>query len=95
MTERIGTHCISLTKRRQIVIAAFATLAFLVAGWAALYAVAMTGDESVAKIIAAVKGQSIAAQPIMLQRVSVRFSPRYPMPRSQTVQATAEWRAAA
>lgn len=76
-------------------IAAFVTLAFLVAGWAALYAVAMTSDDSGKKILAALKGQSIASQPIMLQPVTVRFSQRYPAPRSQPVRATAEWRAAA
>ena len=76
-------------------IATFATLAFLVAGWAALYAVVMTSDDLGAKIVAALKGQSIASQPIMLRPVTIRFSPRYPAPRSQPVRATAEWRAAA
>ena len=76
-------------------IAAFATLAFLVAGWAALYSVVFTSDDSGAKIIAALKGQSIASQPILVRPLTVRFSPRFPAPRSQPVQATAEWRAAA
>jgi hypothetical protein len=77
------------------VIPAFATLAFLVAGWVALYAVVMTSDDLGAKIIAALKGRSIASQPIMVRPVSVRISQRYPALRSQPVRATAEWRAAA
>ncbi len=76
-------------------IAAFATLAFLVAGWAALNAVAITSDDGGAKIIAALKGQSFASQSILLRPATVLFSPRYPVPRSQPVRATAEWRAAA
>ncbi len=76
-------------------ISVFATLAFLVTGWVALYAVLVTGDDLGAKIIAALKGQSIASQPIMLRPVTIRFSPRYPAPRLQPVRATAEWRAAA
>ena len=76
-------------------IAAFATLAFLVTGWISLYAVVMTSDDDGAKVVAALKGQSIASQPSVARPVTVRFSSRYPMPRSQMVRAKVEWRAAA
>jgi hypothetical protein len=76
------------------VIAALATLAFLVAGWAALYAVVMTSDDSGAKIIAALKGKALAAEPMTLRPVTIRFAAR-PAPRVQPMCAKAEWRAAA
>ena len=75
---------------------ALATLVFLVAGWATFTASIVSLDDDGAKIVAALKGQSLLARdPSPLRQVTVRFSPRYPVPRSQPVRATAEWRAAA
>ena len=77
-------------------IAALATFVFLVAGWAALYAVIVGLDDSGAKILAAFRGDSVLArEPVALRPVTVRFSPRSPALRSQRVSATVEWRAAA
>ena len=76
-------------------IAALATLAFLIAGWAALTAVIMTSDDSGAKMLAALKGNSLASRPLMVRPVTVRFSQRYPASRQAPLRATAEWRAAA
>jgi hypothetical protein len=76
------------------VIAALATLAFLIAGWAALYAVVMTSDDSGVKIVEALKGRSLAAEPMVLRPVTIRYAPR-PVPRMQTMRAKVEWRAAA
>ena len=76
-------------------IAALATLAFLIAGWAALYAVIMTSDDSGAKMLAALMGKSLASRPLIVRPVAVRFSQRYPAPRVAPLRVTAEWRAAA
>ena len=75
---------------------ALTTLVFLVAGWAAFTASIDSIDDNGAKIVAALKGQSLLARDSLpLRQVTVRFSPRYPVPRSRLVRATAERRAAA
>ena len=57
-------------------IAALATLAFLVAIWAVVVAMAETLAESGEKIMAALKGQSPLAIPVRQARVPVRVSVR-------------------
>lgn len=57
-------------------IAALATLAFLVAIWAVVVAMAETFAESGEKIMAALKGQSPLAIPMHQAPVSVRVSAR-------------------
>ena len=52
-------------------------------------------DDAGAKIKAALFGRSLASRKPVLRPVTVRFSPRYPTPRSGPVRAQAEWRAAA
>ena len=76
-------------------IAAFATLVFLIAGWAALSAVIMTGDDNGTKMLAALKGRSLASRSLMVRPVTVRVSQRCPASRLAPMRATAEWRAAA
>lgn len=74
---------------------AFATLIFLVASWAAVTAVLALLDDSGTKIKAALLGRSLASREPVARPVTVRFSPRYPTPRSEPVRVQAEWRAAA
>ena len=76
-------------------IAALATAAFLTAGWAALYGLIVEADDNGSKMLAALKGNSLASrEPVMLRPVTVRFSPRS-APRSQPLRTAVEWRAAA
>ena len=76
-------------------IAALATAAFLIAGWAALYSVIVDADDNGSKILAALNGRSFASrEPVAMRPVTVRFSSRS-APRSQPVRTKAEWRAAA
>ena len=76
-------------------IAALATLAFLIAGWAALYSLIVEADDGGSKIFAALRGQSLASrEPVALRPVTVRFSSRAAS-RLRPVRAEAEWRAAA
>lgn len=75
-------------------IAALATLAFLAAFWLVIVALAGAFSESGGKVVAALRGQSLAAQP-MMRAVPVRVSARYPAARSQRARARPELRAAA
>ena len=75
-------------------IVALATLAFLVANWAALYALVITSDDSGAKVVAALLGRSLAAEPMTLRPVTIRYSSRTIAP-VQPWRASTEWRAAA
>lgn len=77
-------------------IAALATLAFLIAAWAVLYSLVVGADECSAKIVAALKGKSLAArEPVALLPVTVRFASRATAPRPRAVRTEVEWRAAA
>ena len=75
-------------------IAALATMAFLIAGWTALYAALVTSDDCGTKVLAALNGKSLAAEPMIGRPVAVRFATRSPIC-AQPVRAKAEWRAAA
>jgi hypothetical protein len=63
-------------QRDGLMIAALATLAFLVAIWAVVVAMAETLAESGEKIMAALKGQSPLAIPVRQAPVPVRVSVR-------------------
>ena len=77
-------------------IAAVTTLSFLVAAWATVYAVIVSLDDSSAKVVAALKGDSmLAREPVLTRPVTVRISGRHPSLRSQSARAKPEWRAAA
>ena len=74
---------------------ALATLAFLIAAWAAASALLVALDDSGAKILAALKGQSrLAREPLPVRQVTVRFSAR-PARKAVAVPTRVEWRAAA
>lgn len=74
-------------------IAALVTLAFLTAIWAAVFAGMLTLGRNTAKIVAALKGQSLLASEPRSAPVAVRVSQRS---RSQRpLRARPEWRAAA
>ena len=75
-------------------IAALATLAFLAALWVVVLSTAGLLEESGAKIAAALRGQSLAAQPA-IRSVPVRVSQRYPAARPQRAQPRPALRAAA
>ena len=75
-------------------IAALATIAFLAAAWAVIVAVAGTLEESGAKVAAALRGQSLAAQP-MMRTAPMRLSARYPTARPQRARVRPALRAAA
>ena len=75
-------------------IAAVATVAFLFAAWAALYVAVRSADDSGSKVLAALKGRSLLAQPMILRPVTVRYPSRLAA-RTQPVRVKAEWRAAA
>lgn len=76
-------------------ILALGTLIFLVAGWAAAVAVLACLDDHGAKIVAALRGQSLLARdPLPVREVTVRFRQRYPAP-VQPNRAATQWRAAA
>lgn len=78
------------------VAAALFTLGFLVAGWAAVTMILAALDDSGAKIMAALKGQSLlAAEPVPMRPVTVRLSSRSPTPKVLPIRASVEWRAAA
>ena len=72
-----------------------ATLTFLIAAWAGMTALLVVLDDSGAKMLAALKGQSLLSrEPMRLRSVTVRFSPKA-VRQVQPVRAQAEWRAAA
>ena len=73
-------------------IAALATIVFLVAAWAAILAIAGSLEQNLGKIGTALRGQAPALQP---QLASFRISPRYPQARSQRARARPALRAAA
>ena len=75
-------------------IAAFATLAFLIAAWFAVVAIAETLGESGGKVIAALKGVSPLAMPVRQAQVPVRVSGRA-VRQAQTLRARPKLRAAA
>ena len=78
-------------------LAALATLAFLIAGWAAMAALFASIDDGWAKIAAALRGESrLSAQalpPHLLPTAPLRVSARWA--RTAPLRATPEWRAAA
>ncbi|MEO8142110.1 MAG: hypothetical protein ABI617_05580 [Sphingomicrobium sp.] len=73
-------------------IAAFATIVFLAAAWAAIVAVAGSLEQSLGKIGAALRGEILRAAPAP---IALRVSQRYPSSRSQRVRARSSLRAAA
>ena len=73
-------------------IAAFATIVFLAAAWAAMVAVAGSFEHSLGKIGAALRGESPLSTPAP---IALRVSQRYPSGRSQRVRARPSLRAAA
>ena len=73
-------------------LAAFATIVFLAAIWAAIVAVAGSLEQSLGKISAALRGESAPSAPAP---VALRVSQRYPSGRSQRVRARPSLRAAA
>ena len=76
-------------------IAPLATLAFLAILWLVARIVLDMADESGARIMAALRGQSMLAQaPQSLRPISVRFQPRAGLAR-RPLRAQPEWRAAA
>ena len=76
-------------------IAPLATLAFLAALWLVVRIALDMSDGSGAKVLAALRGQSMIAQPPQSVRsISVRFQPRAEAVR-RPVHAQPEWRAAA
>ena len=81
-------------QRDGLMIAALATLAFLVAIWAVVVAMAETFAESGEKIMAALKGQSPLAIPVRQAPVPVRVSARS-VRQARPVRARPKLRAAA
>jgi hypothetical protein len=81
-------------QRDGLMIAALATLAFLVAIWAVVVALAETLVESGEKIMAALKGQSPLAIPVRQAPVRVRVSARS-VRQARPVRARPKLRAAA
>ena len=73
-------------------IAAFATIVFLAAAWAAIVAIAGSLEGSLSKVGMALRGQSPAFAPAP---VAVRISQRYPASRSLRARARPSLRAAA
>ena len=73
-------------------IAAFATIAFLAAAWAAIVAIAGSLEANLGKVSAALSRDTPA---LTLQPVAMRFGPRYPQARSQWAAARPALRAAA
>jgi len=73
-------------------IAAIATIAFLTAAWAAIVAVAASLEDNLARVTAALNGESPA---FAHSPVAVRVSQRYPAGRSHRVRARPAMRAAA
>ena len=82
-------------ERETLMIAPFATLAFLATLWLAIKVVLEMANESGAKILAALRGHSMLAEPPQSVRpISVRFQPRAGSVR-RPMRAHPEWRAAA
>ena len=75
-------------------IAAFATLAFLIAMWFGIVAIAETLAESGDRVVAALKGRSSLAMPPRQAQVPVRVSART-VRQAQTLRARPKLRAAA
>ena len=73
-------------------IAAIATIAFLAAAWAAIVVIAGSLETHLAKVGAALRGQSPAFAPAP---VALRISQRYPASRSMRARAQPTTRAAA
>ena len=73
-------------------IAAFATIAFLAAAWAAIVAIAGSLEANLGKVSAALCRDTPA---LTLQPVALRVSPRYPQARSQRAAARPALRVAA
>ena len=80
--------------RTTAMIAAFATLAFLIAMWFGIVAIAETLAESGDRVLAALKGVSPLAMPVRQAQVPVRVSGRA-VRQAQTLRARPKLRAAA
>jgi hypothetical protein len=72
-----------------------ASIAFLLTLGLGAGAIAATVIEGGDKILAALAGRSILAQPVAVRPVTVRFSPRYPTRTLRPVPARAALRVAA
>ena len=72
--------------------AAIATIVFLAAAWAAIVSIAGSLEANLAKVGAALRGDTPALLP---QAAALRISPRYPQARSQRARARPALRAAA
>ncbi len=75
-------------------LAALATLAFFATIWLIATIAMQTLSESGGKIVAALKGRSILAQPAPAP-VTLRYSQRMPARPQLTLRAEPQWRAAA
>ncbi len=75
-------------------LAAFATLVFFSVIWLVIVTTAHALEESEVKIVAALKGRSILAQPAPAP-VTLRYSQRMPARPQSTLRAEPQWRAAA
>ena len=85
----------ALNDREMLMLAPFATLAFLVTFWMLARILLEMSDGAGAKVIAALRGQSMMAQPPQsVRQVTVRFRPRSESVR-RPVHVQPEWRAAA
>lgn len=95
VAEQTGTQRVQRSnKGSPTMLAAFATLAFLSTLWLAVIAVADTLDGSLAKIVAALGGRSLAAQPRPVP-IALRVSPRVSARQQRIQRAEPRLRAAA
>ena len=85
----------AINDREMLMLAPFATLAFLATIWLVARVVVEMSDGAAAKVMAALRGQSMLAQPPQSVRpISVRFQPRAGSVR-RPLRVQSEWRAAA
>jgi hypothetical protein len=91
--ERKDSFRVGRGTKDGIMIAAFATLTFLIAMWLCAIVIAGTLEQNGFKIVEALKGRSLLATPAIAP-IQGRVSQRYPSPR-QPVHARIALRAAA
>jgi hypothetical protein len=91
--ERKDSFRVGRGTEEQTMIAAFATLTFLLALWLCAVTVVATLEQSGFKILAALKGRSLLATPVIAP-IQGRVSQRYPSPQ-RPIRARLALRAAA
>ena len=85
----------AINDREMLMLAPFATLAFLATIWLVARLVLEMSDGAGARVMAALRGQSLLAQPPQSVRpITVRFQPRAGSVR-RPLRVQPEWRAAA